>query len=91
MINTVNVLLVETVFAKHEYEENSEIHTIYSFLDDSEGNQKAEELFVKLFNKYTDLNLDKESEVVKEYIENGFFENTYCKIYIIHSLQYIEE
>lgn len=63
---------------------NESIHSKYDFIDDEEGNKKAEELF-KSFVK--DYNSSYEDEDLESCVENGYFEdkNSDYQVFIVHS------
>ena len=72
-MNTVNVLeIIE-----------GEIFQMKSFEDTHEGNKKAEDFFKKFVSEY----IGKNSEVMEEYLEDGYFstEDGLCEIIIRHS------
>lgn len=63
------------------YYVNGSINSKKDFIDNQEGNKKAEELFISLISEISE---DKDFEF---HIENGYFDTSYddSKIFIVHS------
>lgn len=65
------------------YYVNDTINYKKDFIDNAEGNKKAEELFAEEIRKLADVS----EEDIESYIEDGYFQTTYddSKLFIVHS------
>lgn len=65
------------------YYVNDTINYKKDFIDNAEGNKKAEELFAEEIRELADVS----EEDIESYIEDGYFQTTYddSKLFIVHS------
>lgn len=65
------------------YYVNDTINYKRDFIDNTEGNKKAEELFAAEIRELSDVS----EEDIESYIEDGYFKTTYddSKLFIVHS------